>query len=390
MRGSLRKRGDRYYAVYRDETGKQKWEAAGTNEKNARKLLRSRVEAIDNAKALERAERRQGTYQEPTEQTFGDYLDDWLKRKKARLAPSTHRTYDCYAQRELKPRLGQRPIVSLAPHDFDRLAGELEQANRAARTVRQIVAIARSALSDAVRLGIVTTNPASRVDMPLPEPTAGKEIPAGDLTKIRTALAELAPPDPLRPGELDMLAPLAFDIALALGVRWSELAGLRWRAVNFQARQVLIEEAIVLGQPKRPKSGRSRTVPMFDTAHTARGSLASRALDRGRYGPAEYVLAGPRGNPPDPSNWRERVWRPALHEAGLDGNGYRWHDLRHSTVSRLIAQGADIALVQAVAGHASAATTLKIYQPCAPALANSLESATTQRTPAAERMPASS
>ena len=361
MRGSLRKRGNRYYAVYRDETGKQKWEAAGTNEKNARKLLRSRVEAVDNAKALERLERRRGTYREPTEQTFGGYLDDWLKRKKARLAPSTHRTYTGYAERELKPRLGRRPIVSLTPHDFDRLAGELEQANRAARTVRQIVAVARSALSDAVRLGIVTTNPASRVDMPLPEPTAGKEIPAGDLAKIRAALAELAPPDPLRPGERDMLGPLAFDIALGLGVRWSELAGLRWRAVDFESRRVVIEEAIVLGQSKRPKSGRSRAVPMFDTAHTALGSLASRALDRGRYGPAEYVLAGPRGNPPDPTNWRARVWQPALLEAGIDGSGYRWHDIRHSTVSRLIAQGADIALVQAVAGHASAATTLKIY-----------------------------
>ena len=56
-----------------------------------------------------------------------------------------------------------------------------------------------------------------------------------------------------------------------------------------------------------------------------------------------------------------RVWQPALLEAGIDGSGYRWHDIRHSTVSRLIAQGADIALVQAVAGHASAATTLKIY-----------------------------
>jgi site-specific recombinase XerD len=41
--------------------------------------------------------------------------------------------------------------------------------------------------------------------------------------------------------------------------------------------------------------------------------------------------------------------------------GYWWHDLRHSAVSRLIEQGADIAVVQAIAGHASAATTLKIY-----------------------------
>jgi integrase len=48
-------------------------------------------------------------------------------------------------------------------------------------------------------------------------------------------------------------------------------------------------------------------------------------------------------------------------EAKLKTLGYRWHDLRHTCVSRLVEQGADVALVQAVAGHASAATTLRIY-----------------------------
>ena len=63
----------------------------------------------------------------------------------------------------------------------------------------------------------------------------------------------------------------------------------------------------------------------------------------------------------NPSSWNYRVWRPALEKAKLDDRGYRFHDLRHSTVSRLIAQGADITVAQAVAGHSSAATTLRIY-----------------------------
>jgi site-specific recombinase XerD len=56
-----------------------------------------------------------------------------------------------------------------------------------------------------------------------------------------------------------------------------------------------------------------------------------------------------------------RVWRPALERSKLARHGYRWHDARHTAVSRLIAAGADVALVQAVAGYASAATTLRIY-----------------------------
>lgn len=117
----------------------------------------------------------------------------------------------------------------------------------------------------------------------------------------------------------------------------------------------------MLRQSKPPKPGRVRTVPMFPGAYEALRALAPRALDRGRHGPAEYVVPTVTGAAHDCSNWGYRVWRPALRKSKLDDRGYRWHDLRHTAVSRLIAQGADIALVQAVAGHSSAATTLRVY-----------------------------
>ena len=117
----------------------------------------------------------------------------------------------------------------------------------------------------------------------------------------------------------------------------------------------------MLGESKKPKSGRGRVVPMFATAQAALRSIASRALEREIYAPDELALTSPRGRTLNPSSWNYRVWRPALKEAGLEGLGYRFHDLRHSTVSRLIAQGADIAVAQAVAGHSNAATTLRIY-----------------------------
>jgi integrase len=100
---------------------------------------------------------------------------------------------------------------------------------------------------------------------------------------------------------------------------------------------------------------------MFRGAHDALRALAARAVDRGSYGPNEYVIPTATGAPHDSSNWSYRIWRPALREAKLKGSGYRWHDLRHTCISRLVAEGADIALVQDVCGHSSAATTLAVY-----------------------------
>jgi integrase len=57
----------------------------------------------------------------------------------------------------------------------------------------------------------------------------------------------------------------------------------------------------------------------------------------------------------------QRVWNSALRLAGLEAEGYRFHDLRHTCVSGLVAAGADVKLVQAVAGHANPLITLKRY-----------------------------
>ena len=102
-------------------------------------------------------------------------------------------------------------------------------------------------------------------------------------------------------------------------------------------------------------------MPLFPSVDAALRELSARALERGRYAPDELVFGSMRGTPLHPSNFRRRVWDPALRLAGLEAEGYRFHDLRHTCVSRLVAAGADVKLVQAVAGHANPLITLKRY-----------------------------
>ncbi len=102
-------------------------------------------------------------------------------------------------------------------------------------------------------------------------------------------------------------------------------------------------------------------MPLFPSVESAFRELAARAVERGRYAPEHLIFGSMRGMPLQPSNFRQRVWDPALRLAGLDGESYRFHDLRHTCVSRLVAAGADVTLVQAVAGHANSLITLKRY-----------------------------
>ena len=60
-----------------------------------------------------------------------------------------------------------------------------------------------------------------------------------------------------------------------------------------------------------------------------------------------------------PRQWfRERIWKPACLEAGIDPP-VRRHDLRHSHASWLLAGGADLQVVKERLGHRSIATTEK-------------------------------
>lgn len=137
---------------------------------------------------------------------------------------------------------------------------------------------------------------------------------------------------------------------------------VRRRDIDRERRLIRVERAYSRNELRRPKTESGiRSVPLFASVDAAFRELAARAVERGRYGPDELVFGSMRGTPLQPSNFRQRVWDPALRLAGLEGESYRFHDLRHTCVSRLVAAGADVKLVQAVAGHANPLITLKRY-----------------------------
>ena len=59
------------------------------------------------------------------------------------------------------------------------------------------------------------------------------------------------------------------------------------------------------------------------------------------------------------SNWRRRVWLPAVAAAGCAGAGF--HDLRRLNATTLVVEGIDVKTAQTRLGHADPRTTLAVY-----------------------------
>jgi hypothetical protein len=53
-------------------------------------------------------------------------------------------------------------------------------------------------------------------------------------------------------------------------------------------------------------------VPLFPSVDAAFRELAARAVERDRYAPDELIFGSMRGTPLQSSNFRRRVWDPAL------------------------------------------------------------------------------
>ena len=166
------------------------------------------------------------------------------------------------------------------------------------------------------------------------------KIIAGQMDSANATVVYLLPYTGLRIGEA--LALRCGDVDLSR----NRLNVLRTQSVD--ANSHLVETL--------PKGNRTRFVPIPSKLLPMVKTLLE---DQGT---ENYLLRGPRGGRQTTTNWRNRIWAPALRDAGMqDIEGLVIHSLRLTYTSLAIKAGADVKTLQAVLGHASATETLDTY-----------------------------
>jgi site-specific recombinase XerD len=134
--------------------------------------------------------------------------------------------------------------------------------------------------------------------------------------------------------------------AIHTAMRQGELIHLTWAQVN------LTERVIDFAPTKR---GRKRLMPIGEPLYYGLARMRATQQSHGGGGPADPVFLRPDGRP-----WTkdtvEAHFERALRRAGIEAP-LHWHDLRHTTSSRLIRRGANELEVQRLLGHTSVKTT---------------------------------
>ncbi len=349
----IRKRRGKWTIDYRDSSGVRRWLTTKGNRKQAEAEL---------AKITNTGYQSNST----GKQTFEERALSWLETyAKNHTKPSTYYEYESTIRNHLVPAFGSLPFAKINREAVKTLIAEKVQAGYSRSHVRNIVVPLREMFNHAIDDGAVTTaNPVSRIGrFNTKRDSASRKI--DPLTRIEIQLL-LETAREKFPAHLPLLL-----TAVRTGMRAGELAALQWGDVDFNSRFIQVQRNLSRGQLGSPKNGKTRRVDMslqltncLDELYAIRKAEALRAgqdVDAVAESFVFHRTVRYQSHPSrlDPNDLRRQILYRVLDSAGI--RRVRFHDLRHSFASLLIAQGESLPYIRDQLGHSSIAMTVDVY-----------------------------
>jgi integrase len=363
MKGHVRQRGGRFYAVIYEGldpvTGREirRWYPAGTDRGVAERLAARLAKAEEGRSGATRS------------LTFGAYLvRDWLPTKKLRLAATTYAGYERNVQRHVVPALGRTRLRRLTHGQinalYDRLlAPSSERPALAPKTVYEIHLVIRGALSEALRLGLVTKNVALAARSPLIDAARRPEAQSWTEDELRQFL---------RAASGHRYFPLLWLTAMT-GMRRSEVLGLKWADIDFKRHRLSLNRGLVaVGYEVHQTRGKTRNArrPIDLDTTTLTVLDAWRALQKAEAAATGVELDGWVFTDGDGEPVHPHAIGPAFERiarrAGVPV--IRLHELRHTHGTLLIKAGVPVKVVSERLGHAHVSFTIATYQHVLPGM----------------------
>lgn len=267
------------------------------------------------------------------------------------------------ARNWILPAWGATPIGALRPSQVSSWMADLMTSHGlSSSTATRCLQLLTQALDAAVHEGLIANNPAATVPRPAIPDTEARWLTPDELLAVEEAIATTGTASARWHA---LVVPFVADTGLRLG----ELAALRVRHVDVLRGTVQVEATTTRsarrpGEPGRRVSTQPKTragVRTVPTLTRETGARLAEMLAERRAGADDYLWLGSRGGQLDPTNWRDRIWRPAVRAAGLSEPLPTPHSLRHTWVAHLIAAGVPTYRIARWAGHRTTTTLERVY-----------------------------
>lgn len=335
----ITKRRGRYVIDCYDQNGKRyrKTLPMGTNKDQARKELRE-IEV--------KIERRTFLHEKKTP-LFSEVKSQWLEYKKTRCRVTTWEMYEGHLENHFADLDGKR-IDRITTAIVEAFITAKQERGVSLGTMKKIVGTLNQIMAYAVRHRMIDFNPAREAERPK---ATGKLDVTHEMKILKPAHVRI-----FLDAEPDEKYNTLFLVAVMTGARQGEILGLKWSDVDFQKKQLRIRRTFNHGRWFEPKTKGS--IREIDLAPLVVKSLAEWKLKSGGKDDGLIFHSG-EGKPIGHYDLVTRHFEKALKTAGLQR--IRFHDLRHTYASLLLAQGESVKYIQVQMGHSTPTVTLNVY-----------------------------
>ena len=295
---------------------------------------------------------------------FLDYLNEWIQIHKASIQTATFISYNQMIQGRItqyfKPL--SLKLCEVTPQVLDEFQEKILLEGYTTNTVIHYHAIFGKAFKDAVRKDYLETNPMLKVDRPKKNSFRPNFYSKDEVQQ----LLEVSQDDPLH---------LCILITAYYGLRRSEVLGLKWSSIDFERKSITINHKVteqlvngkyvpVVSDVMKNKTS-CRTLPLIPAVEEEllkqkEKQQLYRKLFKKSYSIEylDFVCTDQEGKLIRPNFVTEHFdW--LLTKYGL--KHIRFHDLRHSCASLLLANGVPMKQIQEWLGHSDFSTTANIY-----------------------------
>lgn len=297
-------------------------------------------------------------------QTLGVFARRWLEEvARPSVRPKTLQFYAGMLRLHIIPSLDRRPLAKVSPQGLQALYGQKLKEGLSPRTVGHIHRVLHKVFQDALNWGLLGRNPCAAVRPPKVQVQEIRTLSPDDARHF-LAVADDHPHHAL------------YVLAITAGLRQGELLGLKWPDVDLDAGRLRVQRTIqrikgggfIEGEPKSASSRRSITLTkMAVTALKRHRAMQLEARMKALVWEENSLLfPNEIGRPIEATNLLRRSFFPLLERAGLQR--LRFHDLRHTAATLLLAEGIHPKVVQEMLGHSAVSLTLDTYSHVVPDL----------------------
>lgn len=360
--GHLQIKGGYYYVVlsYYTKSGKRKVKFISTGLAEKGNKRKAEAELVKIRSEFEPPEEMDEL---SSDMLFADYLISWLDIAKVRVKPTTYGSYESMTKQTIEPyfRKKKYTLRGLEARHIQQFYSERLKEVKP-NSVIHYHAVIFQALKYAMKTDLVTQNVAMKVDRPKKNDYQPVFLDAAELKKV----FEVVKGTRL---ELPVL------VAAFYGLRRGEVCGLRWQAIDFVRGTITINHTVttimidgkteIIAQDSAKTKSSMRTLPLVGSFREYfMEVLAAQELNKKvcgncyNYEYDGYVFVDELGERINP-DYLTSGFPKLLEKHGL--KRMRFHDLRHSCASLLLANGVPLKQIQEWLGHSDFSTTANIY-----------------------------